>query len=84
MSAIDDFKEDYKHEMQHVEELGSGLRPVGTTSDVEYPQALQDMEDAPSLETLRAGLALQQADAQRSVRGFWRMFVCALPFLIAA
>lgn len=84
MSTIDDYKEDYKHDMQHVEELGSGLQPVGSTSDVEYPQALRDMEDAPSVEILKAGLALQQADAQRSVGSFWRMLLCAIPFLIAA
>ncbi|KAJ9099307.1 hypothetical protein QFC21_004188 [Naganishia friedmannii] len=89
MSAIDDFKDDYKHEMQHVEELGvNELRPVGTTSDVEYPQALRDMEEAPSLDTLRAGLSLQQADMHMPLgQAFsrdWRMFACTLPFLIAA
>jgi hypothetical protein len=84
MSAIDDFKEDYKHEMQHVEELGSSLQPVGTTSEVEYPQALRDMEDAPSLDTLKAGLELQRSDSQRSIGSFWRMLLCAIPFLVAA
>jgi hypothetical protein len=89
MSALDDIKDDYKHEMQHVEELGvNELRPVGTTSDVEYPQALRDMEEAPSLDTLRAGLSLQQADMTMPLgQAFsrdWRMFACTLPFLIAA
>lgn len=84
MSALDDIKDDFKHELQHVEELGGGLRPVGSTSDVEYPQALRDMQDAPSLDTLKTGLDLQQADTHQSITSFWRMFVCALPFLIAA
>jgi hypothetical protein len=89
MSALDDIKDDYKHEMQHVEELGAtNLKPVETTSDVEYPQALRDMDEAPSLETLRAGLSLQQQDMHMPLgQAFsrdWRMFACTLPFLIAA
>lgn len=88
MSALDDIKDDYKHEMQHVEVLTEGLKPTTTTSDVEYPQALRDMEDAPSLDTLRAGLEMQQQDMHMKLGSAlardWRMFACALPYLIAA
>lgn len=88
MSAIDEIKDDYKHEMQHVEELGSGLQPVGSASEVEYPQALRDMDGAPSLDTLKTGLDLQQSDMHLSLgtafKENWRMFACALPYLIAA
>jgi hypothetical protein len=74
--------------MQYVEDPTDGLKPTTTVSDVEYPQALRDMEDAPTLDTLRAGLEMQQQDMRMrwgsALERDWRMFACALPYLVAA
>lgn len=74
--------------MQHAEDPTDRVKPATTTSDVEYPQALRDMGDAPTLDTLRAGLEMQQQDLHMrwgtALARDWRMFACALPYLIAA
>jgi len=80
------FDLDDKPSAQYIE-YKDGLSGPDETQELEYPEALKNMPEPPSMETLLAGLEHQKGSSEYTLaqqcKKEWRLILAAMPYIIA-
>jgi len=81
-----DFDLDDKPSAQYIE-YKDGLAGLDERKELEYPEALKNMPEPPSMETLLAGLEHQKGSSEYTLaqqcKQEWRLILAAMPYIIA-